>query len=156
MQRTTAMQLENFAQADEGTYVVSRKKQPLADKRNFVHKRMDRWIRLQQFVFGLPEDYSYAICATENLDGTHEARTLIRVGWMSWYGQGVGADRQHALAVALLNTTEALSTNSTNVFWYRVNRIISSSFRIFKYRERALPQGTAAPDSHDSRELMAG
>lgn len=95
---------------------------PLADRRNQTHKRMDRWIRLQQFVYGLPDEYSYAICVRES-DGAFESHSLVKVGWMSWFGRGAGADRQHSLAVALLDTTEALSANSTAALMHRVVRI---------------------------------
>jgi hypothetical protein len=105
---------------------------PLADRRNQTHKRMDRWIRLQQFVYGLPEDYSYAICVKEN-SGSFESHSLVRVGWMNWYGRGFGVDRQHSLAVALLETTEALSANSTAALMHKVQKI----GRLFRFGRKS-------------------
>jgi hypothetical protein len=91
------------------------------ERRHFTHKRLERWIRLQQFVYGLPDDYSYAVCTTER-DGRAESRALVTVGWMTWFGHGKGADRQHALALALLEASEALSSNSTRVFFHGLSR----------------------------------
>ncbi len=92
-----------------------------SEKRHLTHKRMERWIRLQQFVYGLPDDFSYAGCTTEK-NGYFESRALVNVGWMSWFGKGKGSDRQHSLAVALLDSTEAISANGTKVFFHGINR----------------------------------
>jgi hypothetical protein len=107
---------------------------PLADRRNQTHKRMDRWIRLQQFVYGLPDDYSYAICMKESKN-VFETHSLVRVGWMNWYGRGLGADRQHGLAVALLGTSEALSANSTATLMHKIARL----FRFVRKSKAAAP-----------------
>jgi hypothetical protein len=121
---------------------------PLADRRNQTHKRMDRWIRLQQFVYGLPEDYSYAICVREN-GGSFESHSLVRVGWMSWYGRGIGADRQHSLAVALLGTTEALSANSTAALVHRIGRL-------FRFGRKQKPSTRPVVQDGQLGELLAG
>jgi hypothetical protein len=127
----------------------------LLERRHFTHKRMDRWIRLQQFVFGLPDDYSYAICTTAQPDGSFRSRSMVKVGWMTWYGDGRGNDRQHALAVALLGSAEALSSNSTLVFWHSVAKRMRSAFR--RLRRKELP-AKAAPGHRDANdvELLAG
>lgn len=122
---------------------------PLADRRNQTHKRMDRWIRLQQFVYGLPDDYSYAICVRED-NGLFESHSLVRVGWMNWFGRGAGADRQHSLAVALLGTTEALSANPTAAIVHKIGRI-------FRFgRRNKLIARPAIQGQPISGELLAG
>jgi len=148
MQKVMAMQLEL-----EGTFepMDFHKRQPLADKRNAIHKRMERWIRLQQFVFGLPDDYSYAVCLTENHAGTQQSFGLVKVGYMNWFGTGAGADRQHALAVALLNTVEAISSNSTSVFFHRVGKIFG-----WKTKRVARPMAPVEGGEIRERSLMAG
>lgn len=125
---------------------------PLADRRNQTHKRMDRWIRLQQFVYGLPDDYSYAICVKESA-GSFESYSLVKVGWMNWFGRGFGSDRQHSLAVALLSTTEALSANSTATLLHKVQKIGRLFRFIRKNRSAARP---LAQDGSLSGELLAG
>jgi hypothetical protein len=145
MRRTAAMRPET-----EG----APKRVPLADKRHFTHKRLERWIRLQQFVYGLPDDYSYAVCVSGgDSSGKPVSRSLVNVGWMSWYGEGVGTDRQHALAVSLLNTTEALSSNSTTVFFHKLNRIISRGLRCFRARPKTAAVGV---EEKTETELLAG
>lgn len=90
------------------------------ERKHFVHRRVERWIRLQQFVFGLPEDdFSYAIRITD-VDGRAESNALITVGWMTWFGRGRGSDRQSSLALALLETTEAYSSNGSRLLWQAV------------------------------------
>jgi hypothetical protein len=121
---------------------------PLADRRNQTHKRMDRWIRLQQFVYGLPDDYSYAICMKEGGD-SFEAHSLVRVGWMSWYGRGQGADRQHGLAVALLGTSEALSANSTATLMHKLGRL-------FRFGRRNRAVAVVRTGHQPAGELLAG
>jgi hypothetical protein len=93
------------------------------EKRHQTHKRLERWIRLQQFVYGLPDDYSYAVCTTER-EGKFESRALVSVGWMTWFGHGMGPDRQHSLSVALLEASEAFSANGTKVFFHGVGRLV--------------------------------
>lgn len=127
---------------------------PLADRRHFVHKQMERWIRLQQFVFGLPEDYSYAVCVRENFSGQQESSALVRVGSMSWFGHGAGADRQHALAVTLLNTVEAITANSTSVFFHKFTKVLGLNKRDSR-RKRDSKNGTREAAT-DGRELLAG
>ena len=106
------------------------------ERKHFTHKRLERWIRLQQFVYGLSDDYSYAVCTSEK-DGVAESRALVTVGWMTWFGHGKGADRQHALALALLEASEALSSNGTRVFFHGISRWIGSVFRTEASRPRA-------------------
>jgi hypothetical protein len=126
---------------------------PLADRRSQTHKRMDRWIRLQQFVYGLPDDYSYAICLKEN-GSSFESHTLVRVGWMNWYGSGAGVDRQHSLAVALLGTTEALSANPTATLMHTVVNRFSRLFRFGrKARKHSIRSGE---EGQMAGELLAG
>lgn len=109
---------------------ATEKRVPLADKRNPVHKRLDRWVRLQQFVYGLPDDdYAYAVCITRDRAGNYESKSLVRVGWMNWFGLGHGVDRHHALAVSLLETTEAVSTNSSAVLLHKLSRFFGFAFR---------------------------
>ena len=77
-------------------------------RRHFTHKKLERWIRLQQFVYGLPEEYSYAVCVTE---------------------QG-GNSESHALVLALLEAGEALSANSSRVILHKVmHRLTHWMFR---------------------------
>jgi hypothetical protein len=117
------------------------------DKRHLLHKRMERWIRLQQFVYGLPDDYSYAIRATDH-NGESECRALIRVGWMSWYASARGSDRQHALALSLLETSEAICRSPYKVFMHLLRR----SFR----RARQAFQRSRESMAEVSEELTAG
>ncbi|MGZ3650298.1 MAG: hypothetical protein ACXVB9_17895 [Bdellovibrionota bacterium] len=111
---------------------------------------MERWIRLQQFVYGLPDDYSYAVCTTERSDGRAESCALVTVGWMTWFGRGKGSDRQHSLALALLETSEALSSNSTRVFWQSVKLWFRRQLRLIK----ALP--ARAEPEEDIEQRLAG
>ncbi|RZA07462.1 MAG: hypothetical protein EOP11_07615 [Proteobacteria bacterium] len=136
---------------------------PQGERRHFTHKRMERWIRLQQFVFGLPDDYSYAICTTQKAGGEFRSRTLVKVGWMSWYGDGIGGDRQHSLSVSLLDAAEALSANSSTVFWHSVSKWVKKGFRRVSRNLRAgkLPVSSPADTSGMSAEekqleLLAG
>jgi hypothetical protein len=121
-----------------------------ADKRHFTHKRLERWIRLQQFVYGLPDDYAYAVCTTERAGGA-ESRALVTVGWLTWFGHGKGTSRQHALALALLDASEALTSNSTRVFWHGLSRWV--------WRRLGLPRATArsvAAEEQRADERLAG
>ncbi len=101
------------------------------EKQHLTHKRMERWIRLQQFVYGLPDDYVYAVCTTEN-GGRAESHALVTIGWMTWFGRGRGTDRQHSLALALLDTSEALSANSTKVFLHGLSRWLTRGFQALR------------------------
>lgn len=150
MQRMTALRNDEF-QAQESMEA------PLFERRHFTHKRMERWIRLQQFVFGLPDDYSYAICTTATPDGKFRSRTLVKVGWMTWFGDGRGTDRQHSLAVSLLDTTEALSSNSSAVFWHTLSKWVSQGLGRIR-RGKRKPAPVLAHDSREEKELelMAG
>jgi len=130
---------------------------PSFERRHFTHKRMERWIRLQQFVFGLPDDYSYAICTTTEKNGKFRSRSLVKVGWMSWYGDGRGSDRQQSLAVSLLDTVEAISANSSTVFWHSVSKWMNQSFRRLRRRAPAPGVANAAETAEEKQlELMAG
>ncbi len=110
--------------------MIAGRREEVHEKRNLVHRRMERWIRLQQFVYGLPDDYSYAVCIRECGEGVCESRTLVKVGWMTWFGQGKGTDRQHSLALALLETSEALSSNGTRVFFHGLKSWFRGLFEI--------------------------
>lgn len=145
MQRMMAAQLKN------GTETVVRA--PLADKKHLTHKRMERWIRLQQFVYGLPADYSYAVCVKETPSG-HECRTFVKVGWMAWFGRGEGSDRQHSIAVALLNTAEAVSLNSSAVFLHRMKSVLRS--RLIFWKAKAARPESRAVAAGLGQELLAG
>ena len=128
------------------------------ENRHLTHRRMERWIRLQQFVYGLPSDYSYAVCVRQaqtedEKDGRHESRALVKVGWMSWYGFGRGADPQHSLAVALLETSEALSANGTSVFLHRVKRWIVAGLGML--RLKAAKETKAGPREEEQTDLLA-
>ena len=152
MQRMKALQRnDEFLVAEDA---------PIFEKRHFTHKRMERWIRLQQFVFGLPDDYTYAICTTAGKDGKFRSRTLVKVGWMSWYGDGRGSDRQHSLAVSLLDTVEALSANSSTVFWHTLGKWVSQGFGRLRHKEarRDTPALVPAAEGPGDKqlELMAG
>lgn len=104
------------------------------ERKHFTHKRLERWIRLQQFVYGLPDDYAYAVHMTEK-DGQAESRALVTVGWMTWFGHGKGSDRQHSLALALLEASEALSSNGTRVFFHGLSRWIWSRLRPAQFQK---------------------
>jgi hypothetical protein len=91
------------------------------DKKNLLYHRMERWVHLQQFVYGLGDDFSYSVYASEN-GGICTCRTLVRIGDMSWFGEGSAADRQQALAQALIATSEAISANSYRVFCFSVSK----------------------------------
>lgn len=112
------------------------------ERRHFTHKRLERWIRLQQFVYGLPDDYSYAVCTSER-NGQAESRALVTVGWMTWFGQGRGADRQHSLALALLEASEALSSNGTRVFLHGFTRWVWSRLRPTHRAETGASENTS-------------
>jgi hypothetical protein len=157
MQRMTALRSDAHMSQRNDEYRVS-EDAPVFEKRHFTHKRMERWIRLQQFVFGLPDDYSYAICTTADKNGEFRSRTLVKVGWMSWYGDGRGSDRQHSLAVSLLDTEEALSSNSSTVFWHTLSKWVSQGFGRLRRKEGAgLPSAPAAMTAEEKQlELMAG
>jgi hypothetical protein len=127
---------------------------PLADRRNFVHKRMERWVRLQQFVYGLPDDYSYAVCVSKSQDGRFHSLSLVKVGWMCWFGTGSGADKQHSLSISLLNTTEALSANTTSVFFHKLNRILVFGLGFFRKKSKDRPIDALV--KQEERELLAG
>jgi hypothetical protein len=126
-------------------------KAPLADRRHFVHKRLDRWIRLQQFVYGLPDDYSYAACIAGR--DVASSQVLVNVGWMCWFGQGKGAHRQHALAVSLLHSEEAASASPSAVFFHRLQRIVRSVQNVFNRKERK--KGLPVSRALEERELLA-
>ena len=89
------------------------------ERRHYAHRRVERWVRLQQFVYGLPDDYAYAVCLRER-DGRSESATLVSVGWLTWFGRARGADRQHALALALLEMREAYTSSGGRIFWQTV------------------------------------
>lgn len=107
----------------------------LHERRHFIHKRLERWIRLQQFVYGLPEEYAYAVRSSREGDRT-VSRALVNVGWMTWFGVGRGTDRQHALALALLGANDAWSANGTRVFFHELSRWFGRRF---------LPKSLRAP-----------
>jgi hypothetical protein len=129
---------------------------PLADKKHQSHRRMERWIRLQQFVYGLSDDYSYAICVKEG-GGRYESHALVRVGWMNWFGRGAAGERQHSLASALLATSEAISSNPSAVVLHRIQCHLDRIGRFFGLgREKGKrlpgePKGEPMPG-----ELLAG
>ena len=110
-----------------------------ASERHLTHRRLERWIRLQQFVYGLPDDYSYAVFLSQG-NGSSKGCALVSVGWMSWFGQGKGADPQHALAVALLESSEALSANARASFFHRMRRRFLQLLRSFKRSDRKKEQ----------------
>jgi hypothetical protein len=89
------------------------------ERRHYAHKRVERWIRLQQFVYGLPDDYAYAVCLRER-NGRSESAALVSVGWLTWFGRAKGADRQHALALTLLEMSEAITSSSGRIFWQTI------------------------------------
>jgi hypothetical protein len=103
---------------------------PLADKKHQNHKRMERWIRLQQFVYGLSDDYSYAICVKESA-GFYESHALVRVGWMNWFGRGAAGERQHSLASALLAASEAISSNPSAIVLHKIQCHLNRLGRLF-------------------------
>ena len=121
------------------------------DKRHLLHKRMERWLRLQQFVYGLPDDYAYAMRLTDTR-GETQCRTLVRMGWLTWYGAARGGDRQHALALALLETSEALCANAYQAFFHSVKR----SFRRVWRALRAKPAMKLPETKVEAENLLAG
>ncbi|HEY8280530.1 MAG TPA: hypothetical protein VIH99_12950 [Bdellovibrionota bacterium] len=124
------------------------------ERRHLTHKRMERWIRLQQFVYGLPEEYAYAVrISTRN--GRTESSALVTVGWMSWFGRGLGSDRQHSLGLALLNASEALSANGTRLFLHNVARWLLSCLNVFRPRREA-SRRSELPAEIDHTDLLAG
>jgi hypothetical protein len=113
-----------------------------SDRRHYAHKRVERWIRLQQFVYGLPDDYAYAVCIRERA-GRAESATLVSVGWLTWFGRAKGADRQHALALALLEMREAITSSSGRIFWQTVRtwlrrRLLGARIRVESEAEERL------------------
>lgn len=151
------MRVMTAAVESEGNESLPKQKASFCDKRNLTHKRLERWIRLQQFVYGLPDDYSYAI-RTSEVNGKSVSRTLVRVGWMTWYGEGRGADRQHSLAISLLDTTEAISGNSTRVFFHNIKKWAFRNARRFLGTRELAPRASMSEASatNESNELMAG
>lgn len=119
------------------------------DKRHLLHKRMERWIRLQQFVYGLPEDYSYAIRVTDDLSGAH-CTTFVRMGWMTWFGRARGTDRQHALALSLMETSEAICNSPQKMFLHIFRRSLRFAWAGFWKRRATLLV------SDETEELKAG
>ena len=116
------------------------------ERRSFTHKRLERWIRLQQFVYGLPDDYAYAVRSLER-GGVAESHALVTVGWMTWFGSAKGTDRQHSLALALLEASEALSANGTRAFLHEVSRWVWSRLR----PARVVSPAREAPPAEDQR-----
>ena len=126
-------------------------------RRHFTHKRMERWIRLQQFVYGLPEDYAYAVCSTmPSARGPAEARALVTVGWMTWFGSGKGSDPQHALALALLNADGALSTNGPRAFLHRLRAWLFRRLRFFPWRRGEAKRSAPVAAVTAREERLAG
>lgn len=125
-----------------------------AEKRNLVHKRLDRWIRLQQFVYGLPDDYSYALVVSHPSGGARaRSRSLVRVGWMSWFGEGSAVDRHQALAVSLLNASEALSSSASAVYLHQAFRLVKQVRNFLgARRDQSSPSRSGDGDS----ALLAG
>ncbi len=121
---------------------------PLENGRT-VHKRMERWLRLQQFVYGLSADYSYAVRMT-NQSGGNESHVLVKLGWINWYGKGCGANALQALGVALLETVEAVSANSTAVFLHNLLKFVG----VNRYRRKVV--GLVPAETMEERELLAG
>lgn len=108
------------------------------DKKHLLYRRMERWVRLQQFVYGLPDDFSYSVHATEK-GGVFTCRTLVRAGWMSWYGVGKATDRQQALSLALLQASEAISANAYKVFFYSLSKWLGARWRFTRARAGSVP-----------------
>lgn len=133
--------------------MIAGQREEAHEKRNLIHRRMERWIRLQEFVYGLPDDYSYAVCIREVGSGVCESRALVKVGWMSWFGQGKGSDRQHSLAVALLETSEALSSNSTTVFFHGIRRWFRNLFGVLRFSSTISPKVKATPKPFEEDRL---
>lgn len=126
------------------------------DRLHLTHKRLDRWIRLQQFVYGLPDDYSYAVVTSSPGYGRKcESHALVKVGWMSWYGYGRANERQHSLAVALLETSEALSANSSTVYLHQAGRWLKQ-LRDLVLRKRPRPIKARESGRRDEPALLAG
>lgn len=134
------------------TTIVERREDAF-ERRHVTHKRMERWIRLQQFVYGLPEDYAYAICLREHGGRVH-GHVLIRVGWLTWFGFGKGADRQHALALALLDTQEAWTSNGSRLVLFKVRAWCLRTLAFLRLAG-AVPS-SAEKEGGDGQDRLAG
>ncbi len=145
--------MRNIAVAEAEKIEKVEKRADYLDKRHLMHKRMERWMRLQQFVYGLPDDYAYAI-HSKDVGGRCVTKVLVQVGWMSWFGEGKGVDRQHSLAISLLDTTEALSSNSSTVMVHSVMKWFSRFLRRFSGQRHSRP--SLASREEESQNLMAG
>ena len=89
-----------------------------------LRARVERWIRLQQFLHELDSDYSYAMRFFER-DQRWDSCTLISSGGLTWFGRARAKDRQKGLASALMEAGEALSSNCLNVFFFKLkNRLL--------------------------------
>lgn len=133
---------------------VKREIHEFLDKKHVLYRRMERWLRLQQFVYGLPaDDYAYAIHASDRA-GLSTCRSLVRVGWFTWYGVGHAMDRHQALASALLETSEAVSANPYRVFLFSATRWAQRVWRRVSER-RWVPMPSAVP-AQAKNEVLAG
>lgn len=122
------------------------------DKKHLLYRRMERWVRLQQFVYGLPGEFSYSVHSTEE-GGVATCRTLVNVGWMSWYGVGRAPDPQQALALALLETSDAITASAHKVFFYSVAKWLKRGWR--RIRGAGNSAGPAPQTEGNESRLLA-
>lgn len=126
-----------------------------SDKRGVVHRRLERWVRLQQFVYGLPDDYTYAVCTRASGD-QFVGKSLVKVGWMTWFGEGRGPDRQHAIAISLLETTDAVTASSYRMLWHAARRWVRRLSGRLSVGQRAQVISVAKDVVEQSEQRLAG
>lgn len=143
MQTGKVIQLERSRRQATETYGYS-------DPRQLLCKRMERWLRLQQFVYGLPDDFSYSV-RTRERNGVVDCYTLVKAGWMTWYGHGRAVDGQQALALALKETGAALSAGFYRILFHRFTLRMRSLWAQLRGRGTRVAEAGA-----ESAELLAG
>ncbi|MGZ3694038.1 MAG: hypothetical protein ACXWQO_07545 [Bdellovibrionota bacterium] len=121
------------------------------DEKQMLFRRMERWVRLQQFVYGLSDDFCYSVFASKD-SGISTCRTLVRVGEMSWYGEGRAADQEQALSLALVATSEAISASSYKVFMYSLTKWLRSFWGLFRRKPAVQLEEAEVPEE----SLLAG
>ena len=68
-----------------------------------IHETTTKWIAINQFIYELPQDFSYAISISRNSSHEHriDSRLRINIGSMNWQGTGVGKSEVNCISNAL-------------------------------------------------------
>jgi hypothetical protein len=89
---------------------------------------------------------------TRENNGVVDCFTLVKSGWMTWYGRGRAVDGQQALALALQETGEALSASVYRIMLHA----LVARVRKFWSRLRGGRVEEIAERGAESAELLAG